>query len=117
MAYFSNAGPNTQVFPNAPGAMPGAPMGAGGGSAMPATVGTPGRSAMWAGGGMGPGFPTSPAPQGVPGAPAGAPLGLTPEMLLKMIQAKQQFRAGPEDSIIPTGAGSSEFANLKSGGY
>jgi hypothetical protein len=45
------------------------------------------------------------------------PLGLTPE-LLAMIQArmaKNEFRSGPEDSLIPTGGGG--LASMKSGDY
>lgn len=96
------------------------PMGPPGGT-PPGLVGNPGRPPMWAGGGMGPGFPPQrpnvPLP-GVAGATPGMPAGFTPEILnlIKARMAERQFRPGPENSLLPTGEGGG-LAGLRPGGY
>lgn len=105
------------------------------GSQQPQTA--PGRVPMWTGGGANPGFAPQAAPQppglggalppglgrpmpvGTQGPPPGMPLGLTPQILAK-VQARMaanQFRSGPEDSLLPTGVGNSPFARMMPGDY
>jgi hypothetical protein len=62
------------------------------------------------------GGPPTPPPGAPPDASAGMPLGITPE-ILKLIMArmaKEEFRTGPDDSLIPKGGG---LASMKSGDY